>query len=444
MANASTHAPARRYVVETDFEPHSDAQASILRATELEIDVTCGRRFGKTKGLIAWLTGAFEGARWGALHAPGGRFWYTAPTLRPACKDFYRELKRALRDLVKWKNDTDLAVGLFNDAIIECKTLEDADNLRGPGLDGLAIDEKGTVSAYAWDEVLSPMLADPPERCERRVMRVGTPRGKRHWTYREHLLGMQGPRGPGGRVAFQFPTWTRPGMAEYCAKKKLSMPENAYRQEYGAEFLDFAAGYFDSIAEAHDGKPLPEKAEQGALYAAGFDFAHVADWSVVVVVQGKPRPMRVVAMLRFGRRPWSETKARGVAAFREWGAEALIDATPAGAPGDVTVEAFKPEWTKISGYDFREGGGREELLQNLAIMLSTGELTLPGTYDKPAFPVLTAELEGFQYEITANGRARARAGPGLQDDCVMALALAAWKAKHGLSEGGYASARKFW
>jgi hypothetical protein len=134
-----------------------------------------------------------------------------------------------------------------------------------------------------------------------------------------------------------------------------------------------------------------------------------------------------------------ETKARVVEEARRWNADLLIDATPSGSPGDVVTEAFKPEWTRVSGFDFREsnGAGREGLLQNLAVMISTGELRLPGSYGHPAFPVLTAELEGFQYEVLPSGRARGTAGPGLDDDCVMGLALAAWRAKQGA--GGYAS-----
>lgn len=436
-------APARRRVIiETDWEPHSLEQAAILGAPEDEIDATCGRRFGKTALVRAWLTGIWEGAKWGAVHAPGGRFWYCAPTIRPACKDFYRDLKRALAGLIKSKNDTDLSLVLFNEATIECKSLEVYDNLRGPGLDGLVIDEKGTVPEDAWTTVLAPMLADPPELCRRRVMRVGSARGRRHWTYREHMAGLEGPHGIGGRQAYQFTSLARPGLERYVERMRRSMPSNAFRQEILAEFLDTAAGYFQKIDEAHDGKGVPELPERGAIYTAGMDFAHVDDWSVVAIVQATPKPMRVVALSRWGRSPWPATKARGIDLFTRWSADAMVDATPSGAPGEVTLEAFRPEWTRIEGFDFRStnGAGREDLLANLAIMLESGALRLPGTYKRPAFPILTSELEGFQYEILPSGRARARAGPNLNDDCVMALALAAWKAKQGI--GGYAQSIK--
>ena len=159
--------------------------------------------------------------------------------------------------------------------------------------------------------------------------------------------------------------------------------------------------------------------------------AHSQDFTVVVVVRAKPRPMRVVHVERFSRAPWATTKARIVEVLKRWSADALVDATPGGAPGEVTVEAFRPEWTRIEGFDSRmaEGAGREDMLANLAISLEDESLVLPGTEREPSFPVLAAELSGFSYEILPSGRARATAGPNLQDDCVVSLGLAAWKAK---------------
>lgn len=431
-------------VLQSDFRPHSAEQAAILRAPEQAIDITCGRRFGKTSLIKAWLTGAWEGARWGAIWVPNGRFWYAAPTIKPACKDFYRQLKRSLAALTVAKNDTDLSLELFNGTLIECKSLESYDNLRGPGLDGLAIDEKGTVVEDAWTTVLEPMLADPPDRCVRRVLRAGSPRGKRHWTYREHMAGLEGPRGVGGRVAFQFPTWSRPGMQAYCDRKKRTTPTNVFRQEYGAEFLDNAAGYFLLVPEAHDGEPAPEKPDAAAKYAAGFDLAHSEDWSVLVVVRAKPRPWRVVAVERWARSDFATTRARVTSILRKWNADALCDATPGGFTGDVGVEAFRAGgWSRIDGFDARSNGGanREDLLANLAIAIEQGDLKLPGTYKAPAFPTLTVELEGFQVEMLPSGRARAGKGPNLNDDCVIALALAAWKAKHS---SGAAASRQYY
>jgi hypothetical protein len=45
------------------------------------------------------------------------------------------------------------------------------------------------------------------------------------------------------------------------------------------------------------------------------------------------------------------------------------------------------------------------------------------------FPLLKAELESYSYEITHTGHIQYSAPEGFHDDCVIALALAAWQAK---------------
>ena len=451
----------RRATIHVDFRPHSSAQADILTAVEDEIDVTYGRRGGKSHGALAWVTGLHPGSRWGAIHAPEGRFWYVTPTLRLA-KDVYRKLKRLLKatGLLLDKNDSELTLTLINDATVEFKSAEDPDNLLGPGLDGLVIDEKGVIAKHVWEIVLSPMLADPPRLCRRRVLRIGTPRGKRHWTYGEHAHG-QDPanQGVGGHRSFQCSTWiARPEMKAYCDKRRKVMLPNAFDQEYGATFLDSAAGYFDSIAESHDGKPVPTAPDRRATYFAGFDIGHRDDKTAVAIIEvaegnvsgivlpngTAATPMRLVFLDAFDPIPWPRTKERVIQTLRFWGADIVeIDATPSGAPGEVITAALGPEWTKVHGYDFREGGGREALLQNLAIMLSTGALKLPGTYETPAYPVLTAQLEGYQYRIESNGRAHGVKGHGLRDDEMMSLCLAAWAAKHRIGKNVYASRQHY-
>lgn len=408
-----------------------------MQAPEQIIDATCGRRFGKSETALPWGLGLYQGAIDGALVIPRSRTMYVAPTLAPNCLEFYEKVKTECHALIVKHNDTRLRLDFFNGSTLQCKSAERPDNLRGgAAFHKLILEEKNNIDADVWNKILAPMLADPPDRFHadgspvlRRVLRIGTARGRKHWTYGQHLASLAGARGPGGKTAFQFPTWARPGTEAYVEEARQTLPMNVFRQELGAEFLEDAAAFFQRIV--YDGAPPPVVPEPGAAYTAGVDLAHTEDWSVVVVVRAKPRPCRVVHVERFGRAPWTTTKARIVEVLKRWNADALIDATPGGAPGEVTVEAFRPEWTRIEGFDSKTqaGAGREDALANLAIMLEQEELVLPGTEREPAFPILAQELSGFSYEILPSGRARATAGPNLQDDTVMGLVYAAWKAK---------------
>lgn len=436
VSTKSRTAP-RIYRINTGWRPHSIAQEAILQAPEQIIDVTCGRRFGKSDVAAPWGLGLYEGATDGALVIPRSRTVYVAPTLAPNCLEFYEKVKTECHALVVKHNDTRLRLDFFNGSTLQCKSAERPDNLRGgAAFHKLLLDEKQNMDEEVWTKILAPMLADPPDRFHadgrpvlRRVMRMGTARGRKHWTFAAHMRSLAAPRGPGGKTAFQYPTWVRPGTEAYVEESRATLPANVFRQEIGAEFLEDAASYFQRIV--YDGAPPPVAPEPGAVYTAGVDLAHTEDWSVVVVVRAKPRPMRVVHVERFGRLPWPLTKAKVVDVLRRWNADALIDCTPGGAPGDVIVEAFGPEWKRISGFDFKTSGGagREDMLANLALSLEQDELTLPGTDREPAYPILAAELSGFAYEILPSGRARATAGPNLCDDTVMGLGLAAWLGK---------------
>lgn len=439
----------------TDWDVHSESQLLPLVAREQIIDLTCGRRWGKTDMGESWLTGIHPYATQqsgGAVWIPGSRNIYTAPHYSPNCIDFYEGLKESLHGLIADSSDTHLWIKLkHNRATIECLSLERFENRRGIAYDRLLLDEKQSTPAKAWYYILAACLADVPDKCLRRVMRIGTAKGKKHWTYREHLASQAAPKGwgIGTRAAFVYPTWARPGTELFVEDMRTALPINVFNQELGAEFLDEAAGYFQRIL--YTGKPALEF-EPAATYAAGIDLAHMNDRSGSLVVKargGAPGPKQPVALDLFGRLPWPETKRRIVDTLRRWNADALIDATSGGAPGEVTVEAFRPDWTRVAGFDSNgeEGANREALLMNLAVALEGAEVMLPGTVEKPAFPELTLELNGFEYEILPSGRARASAGVGpdgerLQDDSVIMLALACWKATQRLIR--YAPSRRTW
>ena len=72
---------------------------------------------------------------------------------------------------------------------------------------------------------------------------------------------------------------------------------------------------------------------------------------------------------------------------------------------------------------------KTELIDNLALSLESGELTLSSDA-----PELLNELEVFEYDMTDSGRVRYVAPSGFHDDTVDALALAV-EAKTNVSTG---------
>jgi hypothetical protein len=81
-------------------------------------------------------------------------------------------------------------------------------------------------------------------------------------------------------------------------------------------------------------------------------------------------------------------------------------------------------------YPFTQAS-KAALINNLTLMLERKEITLP----RPELcPELVEELEAFEFSVTEAGNVRTGSPSGMHDDCVVALALAAWDSRLLVSE----------
>jgi hypothetical protein len=81
----------------------------------------------------------------------------------------------------------------------------------------------------------------------------------------------------------------------------------------------------------------------------------------------------------------------------------------------------------VKPYPFT-AASKSDLINNLALALEQGKITLP----RPELaPVLLEEMENFEYSVTDMGHVRTSAPSGQHDDTVMSLALAVWQVTRG-------------
>ena len=300
---------------------------------------------------------------------------------------------------------------LANDAIIQFKSAEKHENLRGEGLNFLVIDEASKVRREAWEEVLRPTLSDTGGRC----IMPSTPFG-RNWFYHEFMRG-NNPDYP-EYESFQFPTASNPYIpSDEIALAKSTLPVDVFRQEYEAEFLEDGAGVFRGIKECAWGgvmEPVP-----GNEYVVGWDIAKHTDWSVVYVMSMKTK--HVMFADRFNQIDYKIQVPRVVSIANKYnGAKILMDST---GVGDPVLEMVKDAGADVEGYNFTNTT-KQQLVEHLVTKIEKREITYPN------IPVLLNELEIYQYELTRAGNVRYNAPDGYHDDCVMALALATWAAFH--------------
>ena len=251
--------------------PLSKPQQTIADSQVRFRTVIAGRRFGKTHLSIREL----------CYHArePDKEVWYVAPTYRQAKQIVWRKLKNKLRDL-RWAkkiNESELTIELKNGSQISLKGADNADSLRGIGLDFLCVDEFADIDPEAWYEVLRPTLADK----QGKALFIGTPKGIGNWAHDLYMM----PQGNATWASFQYTTidggQVKPEEIE-AAKKDLD--ERTFRQEFMATFETYTGRIYYAFDRKGNCEP-PQALDLSIIYI-GMDFNIDPMSAVVSVRQG--------------------------------------------------------------------------------------------------------------------------------------------------------------
>ena len=133
-----------------------------------------GRRWGKTITGLNWL---LEG-----ICNEGGVNWWIAPIFGQS-KMAFRKLLSAARkgngkDAIRSISHSELRLEFLNRAVIEFKSADNPDTLRGEGLKRVVIDEAARVKKAVFEEVIRPAISDTAGR----VLFISTPKGK-NWFF---------------------------------------------------------------------------------------------------------------------------------------------------------------------------------------------------------------------------------------------------------------------
>jgi hypothetical protein len=168
--------------------------------------VVAGRRWGKTtldKAVhLEWVQR--RGYR-------GARFGYVAPTYREGRRTFWSEFKASIpKGWATSINESRLEITFRNGSEFYLLGADKPDSLRGPGWDGLTLDEYATMKPEAWTEVLRPALADRKGE----AMFTGTPQAFNHF----HELYERGRAGERDWASWHFKTLDAEARCEVCER----------------------------------------------------------------------------------------------------------------------------------------------------------------------------------------------------------------------------------
>jgi hypothetical protein len=178
--------------------------------------------------------------------------WYVAPTYRQSKQIVWRKLKHKLQDL-RWTkkiNEAELSITLKNNSTISLKGADNADSLRGVGLDFMVMDEFADIDPEAWYEVLRPTLADK----QGKALFIGTPKGIGNWAHDLYNMPVDSPE---AWSSFQYTTIdggnVKPEEIE-AAKKDLD--ERTFRQEFMATFETYSGRIYYAFERKDNVRPI--------------------------------------------------------------------------------------------------------------------------------------------------------------------------------------------
>jgi hypothetical protein len=365
------------------------------------------------------------------VNGEGWLAWWVAPTYQQA-EIGLRTLQDELpEDFIESVNRSKLRVEAVTGAVVEFKSADKPDNLRGEGVDELVVDEAAEVDQYAYENALRPTLTDSEDS---RMIAISTPKG-RGWFFEFFQRGRSEDWPE--YEAFQGPTRENRFINQSDIETaKRELPERVFRQEYLAEFVDETGGVFENLDEYlfTAGYDLPAEGVDPEAewvdppFATGVDFARHEDFRVAMTID---RAGRVVNFSRDQGETWPEIHNEVRRISERYPGVVAVDASRDNKiVADLEADGVPVEPIKFSATRKRD------LIENLITAVESEELTAP------EIDPLRTELEVFEYDVTRGGNLRYDAPEGFHDDTVDALAMAVDVRTHAARQDVATTARQ--
>lgn len=376
----------------------------------------CGSKFGKTFGTsIAIVKNAWN--KENSLN------WWVAPTYVQS-QNAMKIVKSMLPEGIHREYRGDFKIAILNPngserSMIEFKSADNPDNLRGFGVNFFVMDE---AARCPYDSYVSLMTT--VTQTLGKGFFISTPFG-RGFFYDIYQKGVK--EDDDGNPLYtpetdpnpawysvRLPTWTNPFVPmESILEAKRTLSEDMFRQEYAAQFLLESAGVFRNIQNCVKGEfsePL-----SGHNYVMGVDLARLKDFSVITVMDKDLR--HVVYFDRFNQISWEVQYSKIIQTAKKYRATVCVDST---GLGDPIVETLQRAGIRVSPYKIHSSTAKTQLIDKLRVALEKEQISFP------RIPVLIHELETYEQEVTSSGTVKFSAPHGKFDDCVISLALCYW------------------
>lgn len=206
-----------------DYHP---SQLEVAKSTARFKVLIAGRRWGKTR------MGTQEVLDAGLA---GKRAWWVAPTY-PMATEGWRPLSKMAHLVPGAKvREVDRQIEFPGGGLVQVRSADDPNRLRGAGLDLLVLDECAFMKSEAWD-VLRPALSDR----QGKALFITTPKGRDNWVARIFDDATKP-----GWARWQLPSWDNPFLdRQEIEEARDEIGSLVFDQEYGAAFVSMQGQMF--------------------------------------------------------------------------------------------------------------------------------------------------------------------------------------------------------
>lgn len=382
--------------------------------------VAAGRRFGKSRmALFICLDAAINF---------GLTVWWISPTYNNV-NEHWRIATAMVGDLPSYKNVSQKYMEFhYKDkrGSLSFKSGDRPDNLRGAGIDLVVIDEAAFVPAILWEAVVRPSLSDRRGR----AYLISTPNGVGNWFHNAYLRGIDPTNNDW--QSFHFTTADNksiPGIEDEVRQAKEELSDLRFREEYLAEFVDYAGGVFFNLEQAATITQILTSPAPDRIYSAGIDLGRRGDFTAINLMDITDRKDAFqVSLIRFQDVGFNIQTDRIRAILDLWDPITFMESNSISMP--IVEELSKDH--KINEV-YMTNRVKGDLVESLSANLQKGRIRILSS-DIPEGQIQLGEMQAYEMSRTPSGLIRYEAKHGWHDDTVVALMLATRGIKKKSSE----------
>ena len=400
----------------TGFTPHPKQREllnQIIQSTEKYHIATIGRQFGKS------MMGMNLVLYWGINNSPCKILW-VSPVYSQAQK-VHKELMQAIggSGIVASNNYSSNELTLKTGTTIYFRSAERYDNIRGMTLDYVVIDEAAFIKDDAWSEAIRPTTVVRGKK----VLFISTPKGK-NWFYDLYQLGVSPDHK--NYKSYKGSSYDTPYIdPQEIEDAKSTVPENIFKQEYLAEFLDSGGEVFTNIENII----LDTWPKQNGKVYCGIDLGRAEDYTVCTFLDSQGN---LIDYYRENKQDWSAMVNGMMEKIRKYNATVMIEVN---SIGDVVYEMIKKQWQDTHPF-VTTSKSKNEIIEGLILDVNQQNIRIP---NKTLYGPLIHEMEIYTYEYNPKTRNVRYTHPtGQHDDTIMSLAIANYNRKTNKTLGSYA------